>query len=175
LPIGFTAFERLAVLAGIDAAFVARIRGLELAIGTQKLAFDETKVVEEVHRYGHDLVDHGVTDAVAKMAEIILARHRVVQAGELPIASSLVAIVQIVTELGIIDILIHFGGHFEHDKAGRVVAASASGAIVGRTQGAGEAEVQGGADEPTDAAVDIALGGELNGMGRKFIVRQPPA
>src|SRR2546425_4685616 len=97
------------------------------------------------------------------------------EAGELPVAPSLTAIVQIATELGVIDVLIHFGGHFDHDEAGRVVAASASGAIVGCTQGAGEAEVQGGADEPTDAAVDIALGGELNGMGRKFIVRQPPA
>jgi hypothetical protein len=46
--------------------------------------------------------------------------------------------VQIATELGVIDVLIHFGSHFEHDEAGWGVAASASGAIVGRTQGAGE-------------------------------------
>src|SRR5262249_48598293 len=86
-----------------------------------------------------------------------------------------VAVVQIATQLGVIVVLIHFGDHFEHDEAGRVVAASASGAIIGRTQGAGEAEVDGGADEPTEAAVDFALRGELNGMRGKLIVREPPA
>jgi len=34
---------------------------------------------------------------------------------------------------------------------------------------------QGGADEPTEATVDIALRGERNGMGYECIVRQPPA
>src|SRR5712691_3025820 len=97
------------------------------------------------------------------------------EAGELPVAPSLTAIVQIATELGVIDVLIHFDGHFEYDEAGRVEATSTSGAIAGRTQGAGEAEVQGGADEPTETAVDIALRGERNGMGREFIMRQPPA
>lgn len=82
---------------------------------------------------------------------------------------------QIATELGVIEVLIHFGGYLEHEEAGRVVAASASGAIAGSPQGAGEAEVQGGADEPTEATVDIALRGELNGMGREFIARNPAA
>src|SRR2546427_263765 len=48
VTIDFTEFERLAVLAGVGAALVARIRGFELAIGAQELAFDETKVGEEV-------------------------------------------------------------------------------------------------------------------------------
>jgi hypothetical protein len=61
-----------------------------------------------------------------------------VEAGELPVATTLVTVVQIATELGVIDVLIHFGSHFEHDEAGWGVAVSASGAIVGRTQGAGE-------------------------------------
>jgi hypothetical protein len=93
LPIGFTEFERLAVLAGVGAAFVARLRGFKLAIGAQELAFDETKVVEEVYRHGHDRVDHRVSDAVTKVAKIVFARHVVVQAGELPVATSLMAVV----------------------------------------------------------------------------------
>src|SRR5512145_2942890 len=97
------------------------------------------------------------------------------EAGELPVATSLITLMQSATELGVIDVLIDFGRHFEHAEAGRVVATSASGAIRGRTQGAGEAAVQGGADEPTEAAVDSTLRGELNGRGRKCIVRQPPA
>src|SRR6058998_2940295 len=39
----------------------------------------------------------------------------------------------------------------------------------------GEAEVKGGAGAPTEATVDITLRRQFNGMGRKFIVRQPPA
>jgi hypothetical protein len=67
------------------------------------------------------------------------------KAGELPVAPSFIAVMQIATELGVIDVLIHFDGYFEHDEAGRVEATSTSGAIAGRTQDAGEAEVQGGA------------------------------
>jgi hypothetical protein len=63
----------------------------------------------------------------------------------------------IATKLGVIDVLIHFGGHFEHDEAGRVVAERASGAVVGGTQGTGETEVQGRADEIAETAVNITL------------------
>ena len=96
---------------------------------------------EEVHRYRYDLADHRVINAGAEVAQIILARYLVVQAGELSVAPTCIAVVQITTELGVIDVLIHFGGHFEDDEPGRVEATSASGAIVGRTQGAGKAEV----------------------------------
>ena len=130
---------------------------------------------EEIDRHGHDLVDDLVTDAVAEFAPIVLARHPVVQAGELPIATALVAVMQIATELGVIDVLIHFGGHFEQDEAGGVVAGSASSAVIGCTQGSSKAEVHGGANEPTQAAVDIALRRQRNGMRSKLIVRQPPA
>ena len=97
------------------------------------------------------------------------------QAGQLPVATALVRLVQIATEVGIVDVLIHFGGHLQHDEAGRVVAGAASGAIVGRTDRAGEAEVQGGADEPTEAAFDVALARQRNGTRRELIVREPPA
>lgn len=97
------------------------------------------------------------------------------EAGELPVATSLIAVVQIATELGVIDILIHFGGHFEHDEAGRVVTIAPSGTIIGCTQSSGEAEVQGSPDEPTETPVDIALRGDLKGMGREFIARNPAA
>src|SRR6266446_3511787 len=97
------------------------------------------------------------------------------EAGQLPIATSLVAVVQIGTELGVIDVRIDCGGHFEHDEARGGVARAASGAVGGCTEGAGEAEVKGGAGEPTEATVDIALRRQFNGMGRKCIVRQPPA
>jgi hypothetical protein len=81
---------------------------------------------------------------------------------------------QIATELDVIDILIHLDGHFEHEEAGRVVAGAASGTIMGHTQGAGKTEVHGGAEEPTETAIDIALRRQLNGMGCKVIMRQPP-
>ena len=93
----------------------------------------------------------------------------------MPGAPSLVAVVQIATELGVIDVLIDFGGHFEHDEAGRVVARATSTAVGGGTQGAGEAEVQGDADEPTEVAVDIALRRKLKGIGGEFVVREPTA
>ena len=63
------------------------------------------------------------------------------QAGQFPVATPLVRLVQIVAEAGVIDVLIHFGGHFQDDEAGWVVAVAASGAIVGGTERAGEAEV----------------------------------
>ena len=175
LPIGVTEVERLAAFPGVGAALVACIGRSELAIGAQEFTFDETKVGEEVYRHGGDLVDHRITDAVAKVAQIVFAWHVLMEAGELPVVPSLVTVVQIAAELGVINVLIHLGGHFEEEETGWVIAVCASGAIIGCTQGAGEAKIQGGADEPTEAAVDITLRRQLNGMGRKFIVRQPAA
>ena len=71
--------------------------------------------------------------------------------------------------------MIDFDGHFEHDKTDRVVAAATSSAIIGRAQRAGEAKVQRRADEPTEAAVDLTLRGQRNGMRGELIVREPPA
>ena len=173
LTIGFTQLEGLPALAGIGAALVACIRGFELPIGASKFTFDQAKVIEEVHGHGRDLVDHRVTDAVTKVAEIVFARHVVVQAGAWSGATARVAVVQIATPLGVIVVLLHFGGPFKDDEADRVVAASASSAIVGCTQGTGETEVQGGADEPAETAVDLALRGERNRMGDEGRVREP--
>jgi hypothetical protein len=173
LPIGCTAWERLAVLAGGGAALIARRRGFEWAIGAQKLAFDAAKVGEKVHHDVGDLVDHRVTDAVANVAPIVFPWHLVVQAGELPGATARVAVVQIATPLGVIVVWLHRGGHFEHDEAGRVRAASTSSAIVRCTQGAGAADVQGGTDEPAETAVDSALRGARKRMGDACIVREP--
>jgi hypothetical protein len=53
---------------------------------------------------------------------------------------------QIVTEAGIVGVAIDFGRHFQKQETGRVVAVSAPGTIGARTQVAGEAEIQGGAD-----------------------------
>ena len=175
LPLGFTERACLAVLAGVGTALVARLGGFELAIAAQDLAFAETEVVEEVHCHGRALVDHGVTNAVAQVAKIVFARNGVMEPGELPVAPSLVAVVQVATELGVIDVLSHLGGHCEHDEAGRVVARSASGAVVGCPPGASEAEVDGGADEPPEAAVNIALRGALTGLRGTLLVREPSA
>jgi hypothetical protein len=105
------------------------------------------------------------------VTQIVLVRNGAVQTGELPVASSLVAVVQIAAKLGVIGVLIDFGGHLEEHEAGGVVARATSGAIGCGAQRAGEAQVQGGADEPTEAAIDIALRRKDNGMGREFIVR----
>src|SRR5687767_4484909 len=130
---------------------------------------------EEVHRHSGDLVDDCVANTVTEVAQIVFARHVVMQAGELPVATSFVAVMQIATKLSVINVLIYFGDHFEQDEAGWVVAAPTAGAVVRGTKGSGEAEVQGGADEPAESAIDIALRGELNSPGDEFIVREPSA
>ena len=61
-----------------------------MAIGREQLTFDEAKRVQKVHHHGEDLVDDLVTDAVAKVAQIVFAGHMVMEAGELPVAPSLV-------------------------------------------------------------------------------------
>jgi hypothetical protein len=89
--------------------------------------------------------------------------------------SALIAVVQIATEVGVVDILIHFGGHFEHDEAGRVIARAPAGAVGGSTQRTGETKVHGSADKPAEAAIHLALRRDLNGTRRKLIVREPAA
>jgi hypothetical protein len=59
-------------------------------------------------------------------------------ARKLSVATALVRLVQIVTEARVIDVLIHFGGHFQVNEAGRIVAMTASAAIVGCTERASE-------------------------------------
>jgi hypothetical protein len=51
----------------------------------------------------------------------------------------------------------------------------ASAAIIGSTQRTGETEVYRGADEPAEAAIDMALRSKLNGLRAKVIVREPAA
>jgi hypothetical protein len=120
-------------------------------------------------------VDHCVTDAVAEVTEIILAGDDVVETGQVPVATALVGLLEIVTEAGIVDVLIHVGGYFEHDEAGWVVAGAASGPIMRRADRAGEAKVNRGADEPTQATFDIACGRQRERTRRELIVREPPA
>ena len=168
--------ERLAALTGIRAAFIARMGGFELAIGGEQLAFDQGQTCGVAppsrpwscgsprHRSGSGS-DRGHPRR----------GHGVVQAGQFPVAMPLVRLVQIATEVGIINVLIHFGGHFQHDEARRIVAGAASGAIVGRTDRAGEAEVNGGPNEPTEAAFDLTLARGYDGPRRELIVRKPPA
>src|SRR5262249_50269055 len=149
--------ERPAARTGIGATFIARKGRFELAIGGQKLAFDEAKAAEEGHHRGHGLLDRHGADAGAEVTEVILARDMVVQAGQFPVATPLLRLVEIATEAGIIDVLIHFGNHLQDDEARRVVTMATSGAVVGRTNRAGEAEVNRGTDKPTETAFDIAL------------------
>jgi hypothetical protein len=175
LPIGFSQGECLAVLAGVGTALVARIGRFELTIGAQQLPFDQAKAGQEVDHHRRDVVDDVISNAVAEVTQIALARYLVVEAGELPVATSFLRLMKVLTKLGIIDVLIHFGRYFQHDQTGRVVAASTSGAVIGRTQGACEAEIQGGADKPTEVAIDMALRRQFNGMGGELIVRQPTA
>jgi len=66
-------------------------------------------------------------------------------------------------------------GHFQDNEAGWVVAAVASGAIVGGTERAGEAEVNGGTNEPAEAAFDVALTRQPNGTRGERIMREPAA
>jgi hypothetical protein len=132
-------------------------------------------VGEEVNRHSGDLVDNLVANTVTEVAPIVFTWYVFMQASELPVAPPFVAVMQVATKLSIIDVLIHFGGHFEHEEAGRIIAMCASGAVIGGTQGAGETEVYSGADEPAEAAVDMAFRSERNGLRAKLIVREPAA
>jgi hypothetical protein len=67
------------------------------------------------------------------VTQVIFTRDGVVQAGELAVATALVRVAQVVTEAGIIDVLIYCGGDLQQDEAGRIVAMTASAPIVGRT------------------------------------------
>lgn len=108
-------------------------------------------------------------------AQIIFAGDGAVQTGEFAVAASLVRLAQISAEAGIIDVLSDCGRHLQHDEAGRGVARSAPTAIVGGTDHAGEAKVKGGANEPAEAALDIAILGQGQGAWRKAVVREPAA
>ena len=154
---------------------IARIGGLELAIGREHVASDEAKRVQQLHHNGQGLVDYLVPDAGAEVTEVILAGDMGVQAGQLPVATPFVRLEQIATKAGVIDILIQFGSHFQDDEAGWVVAAVASDAIVRRTDRAGEAEVNGGPNEPTEAALNVAFVRQPKGTRSERIVREPAA
>lgn len=172
---GLVDAERAAALTGIRTARIARLGGFELAIGGEQCACDQANSAEQLHHRGHGLVDGRGTDAGAEVAQGTLARDRRIETGQLPVATPLLRLGQIVTEAGLIDVLIHFGGHFQHDQAGRVVAVPASGAIVGRTDRAGEAHVNRGPNEPTEAAFDVPLTRQRNGTRCKRLVRAPTA
>jgi hypothetical protein len=150
----FVNAERAAALASVRTPFVACVRGLQLAIGREQLACDEAKGLEEFHDDGHGLLDRVGPDAVAEVTQIILAGDLVMQTGQCPVAASLLRLVQIVAEAGIVDLLIHFGGHFQDDEARGIVTGTASGARVGRTDRTDEAAGNRGADEPAEAAFD---------------------
>src|SRR5262249_49984404 len=162
----------LAALTSVGATFRARIGRGELAIGREPLACDEAKGAQQLHHDSQGLVAHRVPDAVAAVTAIILAGDLVVQAGHLPVAASLVRLVELTAEAGIIDVLLHAGGHLQPPQAGWIVAEAASDTRVRRTNRAGEAEVNGGADEPTEAARAIALTRQHDGTWGERIVRE---
>src|SRR5262247_997097 len=60
-------------------------------------------------------------------------------------------------------------------KSHWVVAGTASGPIMRRADRAGEAKVNRGADEPTQATFDIACGRQRERTRHELIVREPPA
>lgn len=97
------------------------------------------------------------------------------QTGQCPVAAPLLRLVQIVTEAGIVDILIHCGGHFQDNEARGIVTGTASGARVGRTDRTGKAAGNRGADEPTEAAFNGLFSRPGQGTGRKVIVREQTA
>jgi len=112
---------------------------------------------------------------VAEVTQVILARDGRVQTGELAVPAALVLLAQLGTEAGLINVLIHLGGYLQKDETGGVIAVAASGAVSGRTERAGEAQVHRGTDKPTEAAFDVALLGQCQRPGRKAIMRQPAA
>jgi hypothetical protein len=81
-----------------------------LAIGRPQLAFDETTGAEQPHHRGHGLRERLGTDAVADVPEGLLAWDGVVQASQVPLTTPVVLGVQLITEAGIIDVLLPLGG-----------------------------------------------------------------
>ena len=96
--------------------------GLQLAIGGQQLAFHEAKGPEQLDQHRHGGFNGVRPYAVAAVTQVIFTRDGVVQASEFAVATALVRVVQVVTEAGIIDVPIYFGGNLQQDEAGRIVA-----------------------------------------------------
>jgi hypothetical protein len=111
LPSGLVDAEGVAALTGVRAAFIARVGGLELAIGGHQLAFDQAKASEELHHDGESLVDHAVPDTGAEVTQVIFPGEGVVQTSEFLVATALVAWLQVAAEVSIIDVSIHVGDH----------------------------------------------------------------
>jgi len=165
----------LAALTSGGATLRARLGRGAWAVGREPRACDAAKRVQPRHPDGQGLVAHLVPDAGAAVTDVILAGDMVVPAGHLPGAASLVRGVEITADVGILDVRIPAGGHRQHPQAGWIVAEAASDARVRRTNRAGEAEVNGGADEPTAPTLDVALARQHDGTRGERRVRAPPA
>ena len=89
------------------------------------------------------------THTAAEVAQVILPRHRCVQPREFPIATALLLLAQIRTEVGIVGVAIHAAGHLQEKGARGIVAVAAFLGIVGGKERAGEAQIDRRTDQPT--------------------------
>jgi len=175
LTTGLVEGKGLAVLTEIDTPFKARMSGLKLAIGSEHLPLDEAKRPEEIDKDGQSRLDGTGADAAAEVAQIVLTGDSVVEAGEVAIALAFVVLAEVVTEAGIIGIAVDLGGDFKEEGTGRVIAVAAFVCIIGSEDRAGEAQVNRGTDEPTEAAFNLSLGGQGDRAGCEVIVGPPSA
>ena len=72
--------------------YLARVGGLELAIGGQQLVFDEAEGPEEADQNSHGRL-HGLgAHAATEMTQVALARELRMEAGQLSVATALVEV-----------------------------------------------------------------------------------
>ena len=175
LATGLVEGTGLAVLTERDTPLQARMRGLKVAIGSEHLPLDEAKRPEEIDKDGHSRLDGTGTDAAAEVAQIVLTGDSVVKAGEGTIALAFIVLAEVVTEAGIIGVAVDLGGDFKEAGTGRVIAVAAFVCIRGSEERAGEAQVNRGTEEPTEAAFHLSLGGQGDRLGYEVIVGPPSA
>jgi hypothetical protein len=83
---------------GSESPIVARVGGLKLTIGGYKRALDQAKGPEEINEHSHCAVDRLSADPVAEVTQVVFTRDDAVQTGQLPIATTLVLLMQVMTE-----------------------------------------------------------------------------
>jgi hypothetical protein len=143
----------------------AGVCGLQLAIGGEQRPGDEAECPEEAAKDGQRGLDGGRVHAAAEVAQIVLSRNGLVQTGELARAAALLRLAELRTEAGIGGVAIHPAGHLQAEGAGRIVAVAPFFGRVGGKAGAGKAQLDRGADQPTESPLDLTLSRILAGSG----------
>jgi hypothetical protein len=169
VPVGFSPRELPAGLTAGGTALEPGAGGLQLAIAGQQFAIAAAEGLEAPHKDGERSHVH----TAVEVAQIVLPRNGRVQPRQLPLATTLRLLAQIRTEAGIIGGAIHPAGHLQENDARGIVAGAAFRGIVEGNERAGEVQSDRRADQPTEASLDLTLGGEFERARSELVMREP--